>query len=311
MSRTDAELSQRLNAGLDAYLASGGALPGLQQAAARATFIRQVIESVHRVRYPRLVASRDISLNRGDPNHSSFDPLKAAILCQRAAELDEACWLVFLFVHFGKSPKVGWRYVREIYGQLGAGERWTWAAVSSCPAAFRVWLHEHQATLTRGTTAHAFGNHRKYQSLDALSDRGTGATVESYVSWVQPPRTHVELIAETAALVGNDPKRTFGALYRSMEPVVGFGRTARFDYVAMLGKLGLANLEPDAGYLSGSTGPLRGARMLFTTETTAKTSTLEESLAWLDVYLAVGMQALEDAVCNWQKSPTQFRAFRG
>jgi hypothetical protein len=34
-----------------------------------------------------------------------------------------------------------------------------------------------------------FGNHRKYESLDADSPRGTGAVVESYVGWVNPPTT--------------------------------------------------------------------------------------------------------------------------
>jgi hypothetical protein len=31
----------------------------------------------------------------------------------------------------------------------------------------------------------------------------------------------------------------------------------------------------------------------------------------LDADLKVGMQVLEDALCNWQKSPAHFERFRG
>jgi hypothetical protein len=38
---------------------------------------------------------------------------------------------------------------------------------------------------------------------------------------------------------------------------------------------------------------------------------LEAALGELDERLHVGMQVLEDALCNWQKSPAQFVSFRG
>jgi hypothetical protein len=38
---------------------------------------------------------------------------------------------------------------------------------------------------------------------------------------------------------------------------------------------------------------------------------LEEWLVQLGAGLGVGMQVLEDALCNWQKSPVQFKRFRG
>jgi hypothetical protein len=38
----------------------------------------------------------------------------------------------------------------------------------------------------------------------------------------------------------SDPRKAFDFLFHSMDSVVAFGRTAKFDYLTMLGKLGLA-----------------------------------------------------------------------
>jgi len=48
-----------------------------------------------------------------------------------------------------------------------------------------------------------------------------------------------------------------------MNDVERFGRTAKFDYLTMVGKLGLAAIEPGSTYMQGATGPLKGARLLF------------------------------------------------
>lgn len=77
----------------------------------------------------------------------------------------------------------------------------------------------------------------------------------------------------------------------------------------MVGKLGLARIEPPSTYMHGSTGPVKGARLLFGNHENAVT--LEQWLVELEAELKVGMQVLEDALCNWQKSPEKFKAFRG
>jgi hypothetical protein len=240
-----------------------------------------------------------------------FDPLKAAILHQRAGDLDEAFWCVFLFVHFGRHRRAGWRYVREVYGRLGDGRRWDWRGVSRQPKAFREWLNEHLDELQREGVPRGFGNHRKYQSLDAYSPRGTGAAVESYVRWVDPPRTHPQLMEIECAPAEGDPRQAFDLLYRSMAAIATFGRTARFDYLTMLGKLRLAAIEPGSTYMQGATGPAAGAKLLFGCGDAASQRDFDRWLVELDLTLDVGMQVLEDSLCNWQKSPTKFQAFRG
>ena len=272
------------------------------------------MESIHRVRYVARVLERDISVHRTDPASDLFDPIKAAALHARHGRHDEACWLVFLSVHFGKSLQSGWRYARDIYGALGGTDRWDWARVSGDPARFRAWLAANQNTLKSDGIVRRFGNHRKYQSLEDQKPNGTGAAVQSYVAWVGPPRTHEELFRDALVAASGDERQAFARLYRSMTAVVSFGRTAKFDYLTIIGKLGLAPIEPDSTYMSGATGPLDGARLLFLGSTTANGATprqLDRWLVELEAQLGVGMQVLEDSLCNWQKSPDNFRRFRG
>ncbi len=309
MRPRDRELAGWLDAALLTFDREKRPLPGIRDSANREAFVEQLLESIRRVKFVAVLRARELSDRRADPNDELFDPLKAAILYQRQGNVEEAFWLVFLFVHFGKHPRAGWRYAREVYGRLGEAGRWDWASTSSDPCGFRAWLHAHQDDLKREGVPRGFGNHRKYESLDAYSAKGTGAVVESYLRWVNPPRTHQELMQHVCRQADGDPRKAFNALYQSMRAVARFGRTARFDYLTMLGKLGLAAIEPASAYINNSTGPLRGARLLFGANERA--ATLDDWLVELDAQLRVGMQVLEDALCNWQKSPARFKPFRG
>lgn len=313
MRPRDRELAEQLEAALLSYDVTQRQLLGIRDSVVRETFIEQLLESIHRVRYVAVLRTRPLSERSADPNDEIFDPLKAAILHQRQGHIDEAFWLVFLFVHFGKHLKAGWRYARDIYGRLGGKDRWDWANTSTNSAGFRKWLDRHQEKLRPAGVPHGFGNHRKYESLAAYSDNGTGAVVESYVKWVGPSHSHEELIGEALRESRDNPRQAFEYLYRSMKAVRRFGRTARFDYLAMVGKLGLAQIEPGSAYIQGSTGPVVGARLLFSgrKDTDLSAAELDKWLVDLNDELRVGMQVLEDALCNWQKSPRVFQRFRG
>ena len=177
-----------------------------------------------------------------------------------------------------------------------------------CPSQFRAWLDAHRETLERRSTPGGFGNHRKYQSLDAYSAVGTGSAFETYVEWIAPPRTHEQLFAQAYREASSEPRTAFHQLYNSMASVASFGRTARFDYLTMVGKLNLAHVEPGLTYLTNSTGPIRGARLLFGVQGPA--AILDQWIVELGQHLNLPLQVLEDALCNWQKSPSLFKAFR-
>ena len=238
------ELFRRLEAGLRSFQEVRFSLPGISSSASSDTLIEQMIESIRRIKYVEVMRMRQISERRTDPNDSIFDPLKASVVFQRKGQLDDAFWMVFLFVHFGKNVRGGWEYARRVYGRLGSQDRWNWRNTSVDPNAFSEWLSTHRGLIESQSRPGGFGNHRKYQSLDAFSKTGTGAAFETYVKWVDPPRTHRDLFEST--LEGNfgDPQLAFHELYKSMASVASFGRTARFDYLTMVGKLGLASIEP-------------------------------------------------------------------
>jgi hypothetical protein len=154
-----------------------------------------------------------------------------------------------------------------------------------------------------------FGNHRKYESLDHLD-----FTLRSYADWVGPARSHKELVNAAKTRVGNDPKELFDYLYHSMDAVHRFGRTAKFDFLTMVGKVGLVDIEPPSAYMVDGTGPVRGARLLFSgavDNASFSKKKLDELSVELNKILGVGMQVIEDSLCNWQKSPARYLAFRG
>lgn len=299
-------IAGRLEADLATFSANRRALPGIADPAARATLAMQMVASLRRLDYSEIIRTRDISPDRADPNSPSFDPEKAAVFHMRAGNIDEAFWLVFLITHFGRNVTHGWQRLREVYSGLG-GQTWTWARVSASPAAFRGWLLAHQDQIGGG-----FGSHRKRESIRADIAGGTAAVTESYVAWVRPAHSHAALMAGLTQAGGNSPESIFDHCYRSMN-VTRFGRLGRFDYLCLLGRLGLAQIRPGRAYLKGATGPLDGARLLFGGATNAGLgwALLEDWVLELDDVLGVGMQVMEDSLCNWQKSPTRFRHFRG
>lgn len=309
MRPKDRETGEQLRNALADFDCTVRALPGIRNADNLEAFIEQLVESIRRICYVDAIKTRAISAACADPQQECFDPIKAAVFHQRAGNKEEAFWLVFLFVHFGKHARGGWRYVRQIYGRCDEGGLWNWASTSADVAGFRKWLHEHRSVLKSKDAPGGFGNHRKYESLSAYSENGTGAVIVSYVGWVNPPRTHEVLMASVLAKVANDPGQAFAWLYKSMDTLRRFGRTARFDYLTMLGKLGLADIAPASPYLIGATGPLKGARLLF--GIAGPSATLDAFTTELGNHLGVGMQVMEDSLCNWQKSPAAFKAFRG
>lgn len=294
-----ANLHQKLNSFKKIY-----PMPGINDPIKKECLVHQIIDSDRRIKIAQIFKSKAYNKIVCDPTQSSFNPLTAASFHKQNGDIDEAFWLVFLAIHFGKHKSFGWNLARFTYNGLGDSIQWDWQTVSNDPLLFRKWLiRNHQNLKKKGK----FSNHRRYVSIE---DKGTGVAVESYVNWIDANRGHKAFIQEIIDDVGCDKKRLFKYLYRSMSSVKSFGRLGKFDFLTMVGKLGLIDIEPDSTYLNGASGPYDGAKLLFgdsiKNSLNIKLDTLEAHLG-----LSFGMQILEDSLCNWQKNPAKYIHFRG
>jgi hypothetical protein len=306
MRPEDRQLIQDLQAGLVAF-SNHTPLPGVTDPAARESLVRQMIDSLHRIAFVRRLGERIPDERRMDPTSALFDPVKAAFLHDRAGNKDEAAWLVFLSTHFGYHRRIKWELTRLIYGSLDEGPVWTWARTSGDLVGFQQWYDAHADQLA----GLPFGNHRKYESLRPDAENNLVDTIASYVNWVGANRGFALLVADVDS-PPSDAKTRFDRLYRA-SPIVQFGRTAKFDFLTMIGKLAIADIEPPYPYLQGATGPTRGAKLLIAGDPQARITVreLSDTVVALGESLGVGMQVMEDSLCNWQKSQFQYLPFRG
>ncbi|WP_055049016.1 alpha-glutamyl/putrescinyl thymine pyrophosphorylase clade 3 protein [Devosia sp. A16] len=280
-------------------------LPGIDDPEALDTLAQQFVASLRREDYYKLVQRNPISARRADPNSPHFDAERAVAFHIQNGDVDEAAWLVFLMTHLARPADTGWLRLRDIYGMLGRGT-WTWHLVSANPQAMTSWLAANWQNI-----GGKFGNHRKYESLDPTANRAFHLVLESYLDWIGQGG-HVPFFANVVRATGNEPGAIFDALFQGMT-VLSFGRLAKFDYLALIGRYGIAPIHAGKAYFPGATGPARGARLLFDGDVDSQTGAarLQELVDELDEELGVGMQVMEDALCNWQKSPTEFVHFRG
>lgn len=269
------------------------------------TLATQFIASERREDYYKLVQARQISVDRVDPNSEKFDAERAVAFYVENGEREEAAWLIFLMTHFARPAESGWLRLRDVYGKLGTGI-WDWKTVSADPGKFISWVEDHWQAI-RGK----FGNHRKYESLSPTSNRNFRRVVTDYLNWIGPSG-HTKFFANATKVAGNDPGVIFDALYTQIK-ILSFGRLAKFDYLAMIGRYGIAPIHAGYAYFDGATGPARGAKLLFDGKADSSTSNgqLQQYVDALDKDIRVGMQVMEDALCNWQKSPDQFKHFKG
>jgi hypothetical protein len=295
---------QRLVAELNTAKAQLG-LQGLPDAATIDALAMQFVASIRREDYYRLAQAKPVSARRADPNNTSFDAERAVAFHMQQGNVDEAGWLIFLMTHFARRPDTGWLRLQDVYGQLGAGI-WDWPTVIADPAALYDWLAANWQKV-RGN----FGNHRKYGSMRPDADRPMHMTVADYLAWIGPGG-HAAFFAKVVQAAGNNPHTIFDHLYHDME-VNSFGRLAKFDYLSLIGRYGLAPIEAGSAYLDGATGPERGTRQLVDGKPNSATrkKVLQEKLDALDQGLQVGMAVMEDALCNWQKNPRHFVHYKG
>ena len=150
MRPSDAQRAVELKSALDTYSKRTRKLKGVSNNSSRDAFIEQLLESIRRVKYVEVIRSREVSQQRTIGSNELFDPVKAAIYFLRQGNFDEACWMTFMFTHFGRHPKNGLaisqRCVRPTPWprsmELGRSEWKSWlipTMVESEPSPFEGW----------------------------------------------------------------------------------------------------------------------------------------------------------------------------
>lgn len=296
---------QKLKKSLQTHSATIKALPGVDDPDALETLAMQFVASLRREEYYAVVQARNPGAERANPNDLRFDAERAVAFHLRTGNIDEASWLVFLMTHFARPADTGWLRLKQVYGKLGLGI-WDWKTVSADPGAFSDWVYANS-----GKIEGKFGNHRKYESLEKGTKREFSKVLQSYVDLVGGD--HEKFFAAVVRAAGNDPHVIFDHFYRRIKAVHSFGRLAKFDFLMLLSRYKIVPIEPGSAYLSGATGPATGVRLLFlgNPEGAASVRQLQSWLDELDKSLSVGMAVMEDALCNWQKSPQAFVHFKG
>ena len=238
----------------------------------------QIVDSINKTNYFKIITQRKVSVLRTQPHHVLFDPIRS-VLYYKNQNLDEACWLIFLMVHTGDSAKRNWQFVRELYDGIGKWDEINLDTMEN-------WLNKAPKL--------KFGGHRKYESLSQLID-----VVFSYQTWVKKMGGHEALFNQSF----DTTEQRYAWLYQQMK-IFRFGRLAKYDYLGLCALTGIAALKADRCYLQGSSGPLKGAKRLFGAYD-------EDMLNQMTMYLAenleIGYQEIEDALCNWQKSPQRYK----
>ncbi|MDR0236519.1 hypothetical protein [Acinetobacter sp.] len=269
------------------------ALPGVQSPIQIDVLARQLVDSVNRVDYFRILEQRSISLSRADPHNELFDPIRA-ILYLKSNDYDEACWLAFLLVFTGENYHSKWKFTKLLYGNLKKNPKITWANINTNATLIASWVNNYK----NSNEKIKFGNHRKYISVDHICD-----AFQTYMDWVNANGGHSNLF-RSDSLSAED---LFSKLYKAI-PIFSFGRLAKFDYLSMLYKTGLADIKANNCYIAGSTGPIKGARLLFGAKSGKELDATAISLA---DFLGIGYQEMEDALCNWQKQPNKYEYYTG
>ena len=308
------DLATELNNKLLDYSQKVTALPGILLPQRRHVLTLQIIDSLRRTKFSRSIAGRPVVAARGDPNSNVFDPLRGAVHFRNTGQFDEAHWIAFLGTHCGKHETYGWRLAAALYSGFQIPKQWSWANVSANPGQFANWLGNNQNLLLDRNGHYHFSNHRKYESLDVTKQNHTGLVVSSYVNWINQFGGHAALLNAIQIEVGQNPTAVFDRFFKMMcTNVVRFGRLGAFDHVCMLGKLDLAPIVPGKAYITNATGPRKGAHLLIDGQRAGPTSSqdLEETLVKLGAHLGVGMQEIEDSLCNWQKNPEEYKHFVG
>ncbi len=283
-------------------LSNNGNLPGLTSQGHVESFVKQLIDSIKRNDYIFFINSLQFSEQVTDPNSPAFNPIKAVSYYISIGDHEEAIWLIFLIIHFGKNKRYSWNLLRNVYGGL-SNRIWSFDSIQSDFEEFSLWIERNAILIKQNAN---YGNHRKYESIHQCP-----LVFRSYINLMGGSQftylNDISIAAENANL------DVFDELYRHLR-IYRFDRIGKFDFLCMLFKFGIIAHEPRKIYVEKATGPKIGSKLLFfnNRNDTSRSRIINANIEDLSRIInhPLKMQILEDAICNWQKSPNVYLSFR-
>ena len=258
----------------------------------------QLIDSIEQEAAIKALLDSDIREQYCDPKSEEFNPIKA-IIYLKDKDYDEACWLSFLLIYTNDSEQADWAFMRKLYGGVGLNLKTalTWQQVTKSFDQGMALFERLSSSLALSNPKPKFGHHRAYESINHLP-----LAFSSYIDFINEQGGHQALFRPKVSAL--DKTAYFQTLYALVRKnIYRFGRLSTFEYLCLLGKIDLAEVEPDSCYIAEASGPKRGAKLLFGMLDDAK---LDDHAIGLADYLNVGYQELEAAICHWQKSPDRY-----
>ncbi|WP_019671990.1 alpha-glutamyl/putrescinyl thymine pyrophosphorylase clade 3 protein [Psychrobacter lutiphocae] len=262
----------------------------------------QLLDSIKQEQQIEALFNQPLSQTCCDPKSPDFDPIKAIVRI-KDIDYDEACWLSFLLIYTNDSAESDWAFMRLLYNGIGlTAPRLTWQFITEQTLSLQDSLQQLAKALAAHDPKPKFGHHRAYESLAQLP-----AVFHSYIAFITEQGGHKALFKPHKTLKPNKKviakQAYFQTLYSLIRNIYRFGRLSTFEYLCLVGKMGLADVAPDSCYIAEASGPKRGAKLLFGMLTNEQ---LDNHAVGLADYLDVGYQQMEAAICHWQKSPQRY-----
>ncbi len=259
---------------------------------------QQTKDSISRIQIYKAYKRR--ALNADENGLSYYQSYVPFVLSQRSSiKSKEKVWLLFLATYFGKSNSSKW----ELFKRSAFDNSKNLISYSSIEGDREKYFN-HLRSFDFYKNAN-YSNHRKFIAKKLDGDKG----------FIRSANFLMDNIED---YIFDHPEK-FDIVYNSALKIPNFGRMGAFDFTSSLCKCACNVLEPTDLYLKNSTGPLIGIGELLKIgeiENQSKKDKVKlgnDLLVWFIANTNIFMcaQVLEDAICNWQKSPAKYKKYFG
>ena len=232
------------------------------------------------------------------PYYDTYNPFT---LSQRdSLNLSSKVWYIYLATYFGKSNKSKWKLFNN------AAFRNDKSLIElSYILENREEYYDYLKSFDFFAEAN-YSNHRKFTKKSMDGKLGVLSSIDFFLDNI-------------SQFTFSPDSAEFDLAYKRAMSIPTFARMSAFDFTSSLCKCGLNVDDPISMYHESSTGPLRALKDLLELsgqDGPSKASQIEFGNNLLDWFIGnsdikVVAQVVEDAICNWQKSPNQYERYYG